>query len=375
MTDLIGDSYVLKQRIGSGSFGDVHIGENIKSHCQVAIKLEDIEARVPQLAHESHVYGCLAGGTGIPRLHWSGSTATHKVIVMDLLGESLEEHLAKLHRFSLKTVIMLADQMLSCLEYMHSKNFIHRDVKPDNFLMGSGNSTTQVFMIDYGLSRRYRDPNTHAHIPLVEGRPLTGTARYASLAVAQGLEPSRRDDLESLGFVMLYLLRGSLPWMGFQALDAQAQFAQARDMKARLTIEQLCADLPEPFVRYFAIVRALEFAARPNYAELRQMFRHLFRGMGFIYDRVYDWNLPVPPIPRIDAGLCNSCREKPPVAPHQNRLRRLTLDESTRNRDSKRPTPADERKLRIRLSADFGTGRLPRGRFPRETRSRYGSKF
>ncbi|KAH0790045.1 CK1 family protein kinase [Histomonas meleagridis] len=212
-------------------------------------------------------------------------------MVIDYLGKSLEDLFVLCHhRFSLKTVLMLADQMLSCTEYIHKKNFIHRDIKPDNFVMGIRNTSNQVFIIDYGLAKKYRDQKTHVHIPYCDGKSLTGTARYASVNALQGKEQSRRDDLESLGYVWLYLLRGNLPWMGLTAKDQKQKYQKICAVKSRTTFEELCKGFPDEFVRYFHIVRNLKFSETPNYSELRKLFRNLFIREGFVYDFKYDWN-------------------------------------------------------------------------------------
>lgn len=266
------------------------------------MKLESVKTRVPQLSYESKLYSIFSGGTGIPKLHWYGTEDSHNIMVIDLLGKSLEDLFVHCHhRLSLKTVLMLADQMISCVEYIHNKNFIHRDIKPDNFVMGIGNSATQVFIIDYGLAKKYRDQHTHMHIPYVEGKSLTGTARYASVGALRGVEQSRRDDLESLGFVWMYLLKGTLPWMGLNGRDQKQKYDRICDVKAKTSFEDLCRGFPNEFVRYFQIVRSLRFTEKPNYAELRQMFRDLFIREGFVYDYKYDWckegpkSLQVPP--------------------------------------------------------------------------------
>jgi len=155
----------------------------------------------------------LQGTPGVPTIHWFGSEGDYNVMVMDLLGPSLEDlfqYCGK--KFSLKTTLMVADQIVSRLEAMHNLNFIHRDMKPDNFLVGKGKKQDMVFMIDFGLAKRFRDPKTQKHIPYRDGKSLTGTARYASLNCHVGVEQARRDDLESLGFIMIYFLKGSLPW-------------------------------------------------------------------------------------------------------------------------------------------------------------------
>merc|ERR1711971_258045 len=142
---------------------------------------------------------------GIPSVHWYGVDRGFNIMVLDLLGPSLEDLLCSLRRrLSLKTVLMLADQVITRVEYVHAKSFVHRDIKPDNFLLGVGGKANKVHIIDFGLSKRYRDPKTYQHIPFREGKTLTGTVRYCSVNTHMGLEQSRRDDLEAVGYILLY---------------------------------------------------------------------------------------------------------------------------------------------------------------------------
>ncbi|XP_074083031.1 casein kinase I isoform X3 [Macrotis lagotis] len=234
----------------------------------------------------------MQGGVGIPSIKWCGAEGDYNVMVMELLGPSLEDLFNFCSRkFSLKTVLLLADQMISRIEYIHSKNFIHRDVKPDNFLMGLGKKGNLVYIIDFGLAKKYRDARTHQHIPYRENKNLTGTARYASINTHLGIEQSRRDDLESLGYVLMYFNLGSLPWQGLKAATKRQKYERISEKKMSTPIEVLCKGYPSEFSTYLNFCRSLRFDDKPDYSYLRQLFRNLFHRQGFSYDYVFDWNM------------------------------------------------------------------------------------
>ncbi|KAA0195488.1 hypothetical protein HAZT_HAZT010269 [Hyalella azteca] len=253
---------------------------------EVAIKLEQMKARHPQLLYESKVYKILQGGVGIPHIRWFGQEQSYNILVMDLLGPSLEDLFNFCsRRFTMKTVLMLADQMIARVEFIHTKNFIHRDIKPDNFLMGIGRHCNKLFLIDFGLAKKYRDTRTRTHIPYREDKNLTGTARYASINAHLGIEQSRRDDIESLGYVLMYFNRGSLPWQGLKAATKKQKYEKISEKKMSTPA------FPAEFAMYLNYCRGLRFDEPPDYMYLRQLFRILFRTLHHQYDYTFDWTM------------------------------------------------------------------------------------
>nr|XP_004054443.1 casein kinase I [Gorilla gorilla gorilla] len=289
---VVGGKYKLVRKIGSGSFGDVYLGITTTNGEEVAVKLESQKVKHPQLLYERKLYTILQGGVGIPHMHWYGQEKDNNVLVMDLLGPSLEDLFNFCsRRFTMKTVLMLADQMISRIEYVHTKNFLHRDIKPDNFLMGTGRHCNKLFLIDFGLAKKYRDNRTRQHIPYREDKHLIGTVRYASINAHLGIEQSRRDDMESLGYVFMYFNRTSLPWQGLRAMTKKQKYEKISEKKMSTPVEVLCKGFPAEFAMYLNYCRGLRFEEVPDYMYLRQLFRILFRTLNHQYDYTFDWTM------------------------------------------------------------------------------------
>lgn len=183
---------------------------------------------------------------------------------------------------------MLIDQMIQRIEYIHNRNFIHRDIKPDNFCIGLNKTSNKIFILDFGLAKRYiqRDGK---HIPYREGKNLTGTARYASVNTHLGIEQACRDDMESIGYVCMYFLRGMLPWQGLKANNKRDKYERIKEKKLTTSIEVLCKGYPAEFTKYLSLTRNLRFDERPNYASMRASFKELFNQNGYKLDYQYDW--------------------------------------------------------------------------------------
>jgi len=285
--------YCLGRKLGSGSFGDIYLAVNSQTGEELAVKLESTSSKHPQLMYEAKLLRHLQGVQGIANVYYCDVEGDYNVMVMDLLGPSLEDLFNICNRrFSLKTVLMLAEQQISRIEYLHSKNFIHRDIKPDNFLIGHGSKCSTVYIIDLGLAKKYRDPKTQQHIPYRENKSLTGTARYASINTHLGIEQSRRDDLDALGYVLMYFTRGQLPWQGLKTNTKEEKYKKIQEVKSATSAEVLCKDFPSVFSSYLNYCLTLRFEDRPNYTYLRRLFKDFYTREGFSNDTIFDWSQP-----------------------------------------------------------------------------------
>ncbi|CAD8058209.1 unnamed protein product [Paramecium primaurelia] len=285
----IGNLYKITTKLGSGSFGEVFKGINIETNEIVAIKWESQEAQMPQIKHEFSILSEIQGN-GIPKVYWFGQWEDKTVMVMELLGYNLEQLFNLVNRkFELKTMLMLIDQMLDIISLLHSKGYLYRDIKPENFLMGMNKKYNTIYIIDFGLSKKYKDKKTGEHIPYKENKGLIGTARYVSVNTHLGIEQSRRDDMESLGYLWLYFLKGSLPWQGLDVKNREEKYELIKTIKQTITIEDLCNGLPNEFLKYFQHCRSLKFDEEPDYKRFKMLFRDLFFKLDFIWDYLFNW--------------------------------------------------------------------------------------
>lgn len=291
-SQVVGLHYKIGKKIGEGSFGVIFEGTNLINGVPVAIKFEPRKTEAPQLRDEYRTYKHLSGVKGIPNAYYFGQEGLHNILVIDLLGPSLEDLFDWCGRkFSVKTVVQVAVQMITLIQRVHDHDLIYRDIKPDNFLIGRQGlpDENSVHLVDFGMAKQYRDPRTKIHIPYREKKSLSGTARYMSVNTHLGREQSRRDDLEALGHVFFYFLRGQLPWQGLKAPTNKQKYEKIGEKKRTTPIPDLCQGLPSQFGTYLESVRQLQFDATPDYESYRQLLLSVLPDIGETADGHYDW--------------------------------------------------------------------------------------
>ena len=286
-------------------------GKDVETNEEVAIKLEHHTIVPSLLEEEANIYRSLSGRAGFPQLYWDGVKDDFTVMVFELLGPNLEDLFRYCgNRFSLKTTLMILDQLLRRFESLHSVQYLHRDVKPENFLMGMGKRGNFIYMTDLGLAiERYPDL-TVSGSSSVRDPQMIGTCRYASINGHLGIgeqhsicytaqvyrltsvtAQSRGDDLEALGYMMLYFMLGSLPWQGLKAPTWKQKYRLVLEKKQTTSVAELCGDLPQEFAIYMNYVRNLRHEDKPDYGYLQRIFRNLFRRQRFEYDQIFDWTI------------------------------------------------------------------------------------
>jgi|TARA_B100000963_G_scaffold361869_1_gene400432 serine/threonine protein kinase len=290
MIDLDGYEYIKK--LGTGAFGTVYKAKHTKSGNIVAIKIENKDKH-SRLVHEYHIYKQLQKNNtlGFPKLYDYIEKPNNNICIMDYLGPSLEDLFEfSNNRFSIKTVLMIGIQVLNRIEELHNIGFIHRDIKPDNFLIGTGKKKSRIFLIDFGLSKSYLDDSSN-HIEYKTDRNFTGSFRYSSIRNHKGIEQSRRDDLESIGYMLIFFLKGRLPWQGLRGSTKSKRSENIFNTKNTTSLHKLCDGIPKEFYLYMKYCRVLRFLQKPDYDLLRNLFIVLFKNQRYELDYVYDWNI------------------------------------------------------------------------------------
>ena len=285
------NKYKLIRKLGQGSFGSIYQAQSKYSHKYYAVKLEEMKQNQFILEEES-IFLSYLNCPRIPKLKTFGYSGSLIILVMELLGDSLDKIFDKLpsRKMSIRCVCNIAYQLLMIFEIIHNCNIIHRDIKPANVAIGFEGKSKFIYLLDFGLSKKYRSSKTKKHFPFVQGNKLIGNARYSSINALDGGTQSRRDDLESLGYLLLYLLLGRLPWQGHISHSKEDKYYKIREIKKNTTPEGLCQGLPPQIQEYVEYTRNLEYETDPDYNYLKNLFLTILKHYNWEFDYYYDWD-------------------------------------------------------------------------------------
>ena len=278
--------YKTIKKLGEGSFGKVY--KAIYDGDYFALKMEDPSLEHNLLEQESIILQYLEG-PNIPKFEKYGYNKGHNILVMQLLDKSLDDILYKFKTFSVKTTAMLGYQMINILKYIHDKHIIHRDVKPDNFVMGRKEFNATLYIVDFGLAKKFRSSRTLKQLPLTKRKSLTGTARYASIHALQGYEQSRRDDLESIGYSLMYFLRGNLPWQNIKVKNKSEKYKKILSKKKEISSKELGENFPIEFAEILESFKNLGYTEDPDYEMYCKKLLTVLEKEKAKFDYAYDW--------------------------------------------------------------------------------------
>jgi len=293
INELFFNKYKLIKKIGKGSYGIIYLCKDIASNEFFAAKLQNKNIYTNSLQNEYQIMKDI-NIDKIPNAKFYGENNLYNILIMQLLGKSLEDIFEKIlhkQKMPIHSVCNIAIQIIDILEQIHNKNYIHRDIKPSNFLFGNNSFNNNIiYLIDFGLAKKYRESNNAEHYEIKEENKLIGTARFASINAMEGLSQSRRDDLESLGYMLIYFLKGKLPWQNFLIKNKEERYNKIKQTKKEIAINELCSDCPEEIGQYITYVKKLKYEEEPNYNYLKNLFYEILNKTGNKFDYLYDWD-------------------------------------------------------------------------------------
>ena len=273
LNKIIFGKYKIIYEIGKGQFSSVFSSRNIINQNYVALKIQEKSKKIESLKKEAYYLFQLKGGEGIPKIISFGYSGKYEILIEQLLGKSLLDLFKGNNnkKSRLKDMIMVSIQLIERIQFIHSKYLLHLDIKPNNFLIGNPDSSL-IYVIDFGFAKKYRSSRTGKHAQYSKKSYFNGNLKYSSVRTMNGIEPSRRDDLESLGYMLIYLYNLKLPWNNLCANDQNDLAQKIYEFKKDISLDSLCQDTPKEIKEYMKYVKSLKFEEEPNYEYLKNIF-------------------------------------------------------------------------------------------------------
>tara|TARA_B110001450_G_scaffold257029_1_gene290430 strand:+ start:101 stop:964 length:864 start_codon:yes stop_codon:yes gene_type:complete len=276
------ERYKVINKIGEGSFGNIFMGINELTNTKVAIKVDSSNSII--LKNEARIYNLLNNIRGVPKMKQYGTYKEYNYLIIDLLGKSLEYYKKKYNKICLKNVLLIGIQMFQRIRDIHNLNIIHRDIKPENFMFGNNENKDLLYLIDFGLSKLYFKNNKH--IDYQVNKKLLGTAKYISINIHKGVIGSRRDDLESIMYVLIYLLIDKLPWDNLTKIENN--YVDILYSKEHINFSKY-NEIPYEFILILEYIKKLEFTEDPNYDYIISIILNVYKDKKFLFDNNYEW--------------------------------------------------------------------------------------
>ena len=369
--------YQVKRRLGEGAFGEVYLGQAIEDKSYVALKVEPRKIAKPVLQSEAFLLYSIAG-LGIPAVRSFGKVKNYNVLVEPLLGKSLFDIFAENHKeMPIEDVCLIGKQVIDRIQWVHSKYIVHRDIKPDNFLIGKEDPNV-IYLIDFGLSKKYRSSNSGKHIRFGFTGKLTGTVRFASANALRGGEQSRRDDIESIGYMMVYFMKKRLPWQGVTGTRKMERYLKIYKLKKNTTPEALCEGLPEEMTEYIRYAKKLEFEQEPNYNYLRKLFNKMLKRVHNTNELlVFSW-IKLNDLPKLKNPVNPQSRKESPQSRIYRRIKKSLERErnlSSDSNDSKHSYQQVYSQAKVRNLKVLDKDNFPESEFEEKKEKKINKKF